>query len=188
MVEVVDISKNEIRKLVKEQRLKVKNKKEKEALILKNILANEKVQTSSNILVYVSLDLEVDTYNLINKLLELGKNVYVPKVVAQDLKFYKINSFQELKKGKFNILEPISNTLYENTKSSCIIVPGLLFDENNNRLGYGGGYYDRFLSQEDIYKIGICFSEFKVSNLEVLEHDIKMDEVITERNLWNLKD
>ena len=70
---------------------------------------------------------------------------------------------------------------YQYNTNSCIIVPGLLFDKNNNRLGYGGGYYDRFLANNNIYKIGICFSNFLVDKIIIDKNDIKMDEVITER-------
>jgi len=97
------------------------------------------------------------------------------------INFYKINSFDNLVIGSFGVLEPITNIIYKDDNNSCCIIPGLLFDKNNNRLGYGKGYYDKFLENRNIYKIGICFSTFLVDNLITDKYDIKMDEVITER-------
>ena len=77
-------------------------------------------------------------------------------------------------------MEPISNEELKSYENSVVIVPGLMFDKSGNRLGYGGGYYDRFLENKNIYKIGICFKEFLVGELKSLNHDIKMDLIITD--------
>lgn len=174
------VSKIELRKICKAKRIKIKNKKEKEKIITEKILNHEKVINSKNILIYISLDLEVSTMDIINNLLKINKNIFVPKVFGENIKFYQINSLTDLQLSNLNIFEPITNKEYINDGVSVCIVPGLLFDKNNNRLGYGGGYYDRFLNQNKIYKIGICFNEFLVDKIDVQEHDIKMDEVITE--------
>ena len=179
MVEVVVISKADLRLYAKNLRLKIKNKALKDAIILQKILNHPKIIESENILVYVSLEHEVDTKKLILELLKRKKKVYAPKIIDNDLIFYKVNNIDELKKGKFNIFEPTSKELYASSLSSCIIVPGLLFDKSFNRLGYGGGYYDRFLNAKKIYKIGVCYQELQIESLEVLDYDIKMDEVIT---------
>ena len=83
----------------------------------------------------------------------------------KNIEFYKVDSLKELKKSKYNILEPVSNIKYQNHSLGVAIIPGLLFDKNNNRLGYGGGYYDRFLKNKNIYKIAICFSEFIIDKI-----------------------
>ncbi len=175
------MDKSIIRKKVLEKRKLIKNKQILDEKIKNNLLSEEIIRKRKNILVYVSLKDEVDTISLIKELFKLEKNVYVPKVIGSKIVFYKINSLNELKIGSFNILEPTGNLAFDNSSDSCIIVPGLLFDNFNNRLGYGKGYYDRFLSNLDIYKIGICYQEFKVAKLKTLKHDVKMDKVITER-------
>ena len=181
MVVAEEVSKKSLRNYALSLRKEIINKKDLETRIINNVLNNKKVLESNNILIYVSLELEVDTRKLINELWNLNKNIYVPKVEGNIINFYKINSFQDLVIGSFGVLEPITNIIYRDDNISCCIIPGLLFDKNNNRLGYGGGYYDRFLENKNIYKIGICFSTFMVDNLITDKYDIKMDEVITER-------
>ena len=176
-----DISKKSFRDYAFSLRKKITNKKDLETKIKNNILNNKKVIDAKNILIYISKDLEVDTKILIKDLWNLNKNIYVPKVENNIINFYKINSFKDLVIGSYNILEPITNIKYKYNKNDCIIVPGLLFDKKNNRLGYGGGYYDKYLSDKKLYKIGICFSAFVVDKLITDKYDIKMDEVITER-------
>ena len=173
--------KNILRKDVKLKRKEIINKKELDEMIKNKLLNHEYIINSQNILIYISMNLEVDTINLIKELFKLKKNLYAPRIEGDVIKFYKFNSLDELKINKFKILEPISNIEIKSYKNCLIIVPGLLFDKNNNRLGYGGGYYDRFLSNLDIYKIGVCYSEFLIDFLEVFEHDIKMNIVVTER-------
>ena len=173
-------SKAKLRSICKEKRKHIENKIEKEKTIAKKILNHEKVKKTNNILIYVSMDIEVATIELIKELFKLNKNIYVPKVIGKNIKFYKIDSLNELKISKLGILEPITNIEYTNNNDSVCIIPGLMFSKNNNRLGYGGGYYDRFLKNCNTYKIGICFKEFLVDNLEAEKHDIKMNEVITD--------
>ena len=174
------VSKDELRIFTKNKRKEITNKIEKEIIITKKLLNHSKIKISKNILIYISTNDEVSTINLIKELFKLNKNVYAPRVIEKNINFYKINSLEELKLSKHKILEPISDIEYKFSLNSVCIVPGLLFDKLGNRLGYGGGYYDRFLSNNNIYKIGVCFSEFLIDKLDTLEHDIKMDEVITE--------
>ena len=181
MVVAEEVSKKSLRNYALSLRKEIINKKDLETKIINNVLNNKKVLEANNILIYVSLDMEVDTKVLINKLWKLNKNIYVPKVEGRIINFYKINSFDDLEIGSFGVLEPITNIIYKDDNNSCCIIPGLLFDKNNNRLGYGKGYYDKFLKNRNIYKIGICFSTFLVDNLVTDKYDIKMDEFITER-------
>lgn len=181
MVAAEEVSKKKLRKESLFLRSQVRNKEVLERKIKEKILKNEKVLNSSSILIYVSKKEEVDTFKMIEEFWKLKKQVFVPKVEKHDIVFYKIESFKDLTMGRFHILEPNSKERYQDNSHSCAIIPGLLFDKDNNRLGYGGGYYDRFLSKHNIYKIGICFSSFLVDEIITNTNDIKMDEVITER-------
>ncbi|MBR3661093.1 MAG: 5-formyltetrahydrofolate cyclo-ligase [Bacilli bacterium] len=180
MAVAVEVSKDKLRKQILEKRLNITNKKLKEDIITEKLLNNEIVKESQNILVYISLSNEVSTVSLIENLFKLKKNIYAPKVVDKNIKFYKLNKDDKLLKGKYGIMEPISNEELKSYENSVVIVPGLMFDKSGNRLGYGGGYYDRFLENKNIYKIGICFKEFLVGELKSLNHDIKMDLIITD--------
>ncbi len=174
-------SKKAFRKMAFEKRKLIENKKAKDNIIKNKVLNNIKVKESKNILIYVSLKLEVDTKEIIQELLLEKKNIYVPRVLESQMEFFKINSLQDLQKGTFGILEPKGNQKLVDFNSCCIIVPGLMFDFYNNRLGYGGGYYDKYLENKDIYKIGICYNDFLCQELKTNCHDVKMDVVITER-------
>ena len=182
MVVAEEVSKKSLRDYAILLRKEITNKKDLETKIKNNILNNKKVIDTKNILIYISKDLEVDTKELIKDLWKMNKNIYVPKVEKSTINFYKINDFKDLVIGSYNILEPITNIKYQYNKKDLIIVPGLLFDKHNNRLGYGGGYYDKYLENKKLYKIGICFSNFIVDNLIIDKYDIKMDEIITERS------
>lgn len=181
MVVAEDISKKTLRKEVLLKRKHILNKEEKDKIITRKLLDNFYIKNSKNILVYLAKSEEVNTFLFINSLFKLRKHVYAPKIEGKIMNFYEITSLDDLILGKFNILEPTSDKLFKNQENSCMIVPGLLFDEDNNRLGYGGGYYDKYLYDNNIYKIGICYDFFKVEKLKVEKYDIKMNEVITER-------
>lgn len=170
-----------LRKEIVEKRKKISNKEKLDNLIKNNLLKNEVILKSQNILVYLSKEYEVDTYKIIEELFKINKNIYAPRVIDNTMEFYKLENLDNIKLGKYNIYEPTSNIKFKNNVSSCMIVPGLLFDKSNNRLGYGGGYYDKYLSNLDIYKIGICYSCFLINKIDTENHDIKMDLVITER-------
>lgn len=136
----------------------------------------------NNIALYASIKSEVATLNIINKLLEMGKNVYLPKIEGDIICFYKIASVGDLvlSKGKYKIYEPVTSNLVNPSDLDLIICPGLAFDKSNNRLGRGKGYYDKYLAKTRSYKVGICFKEQMVDSIEVTPNDIKMDLVIFE--------
>lgn len=161
-----------------QKRKNVSSKEKWDFKIKEQLLSNQKIMDAENILIYVSKEDEVDTLMIIVELLKC-KKVYVPKVEDNIISFYRINSLEELKKGAFNILEPIGNKKLDDYKNSVIIVPGIAFDRKNNRIGYGKGYYDKFLSNKKIYKIGLSYPPLIVEKIKTEIYDIKMDIVIT---------
>ena len=178
------MTKQELRQYAKSKRKGIVNKQAKDLQITKNILNNPLVLKSRNILVYLSTPLEVDTLKLISKLKD--KNIYAPRIENKEINFYKLD-LNNLKMNKYHILEPLGSDKITNFQDTVILVPGLLFDQTGNRLGYGGGYYDKFLYDKSLFKIGVCYQEMLIPSLEVEEHDIKMDIIITE-DKWSLQD
>lgn len=172
--------KKDLREYAKEVRKNIVNKKEQDSKIREALFQEEAIITCKNVLIYVSFGDEIDTYGIIYELLKVGKNVYVPKVCGGSLEFYHICSLSDLALGKFGIMEPTTNEKLDNYHESCIIVPGLMFDSNLNRLGYGGGYYDHFLNDKNIFKIGLCYQELLIDFLEAEAHDVPMDLVVTQ--------
>lgn len=128
------------------------------------------------IFIYVSKKEEPDTHELIKKLLK-EKTVVVPKIVGNDIVPIKLNSFDELKKGKFGILEPKTNNEFSVEKIDLFIIPGVSFDLKGNRKGHGFGYFDRFLKNVKAKKIGLCYKS-QIKKLNPKPWDIPMDEVL----------
>ena len=131
--------------------------------------------------VYKSMKDEVDTSFLINKLLK-EKIVLLPKVIDDKMDFIIIDKNTKYIKSKLGILEPIGE-IYGGP-IDLIIVPGVSFDKKLNRLGFGKGYYDKYLNNKNIYKIGLSFSEQIKEIIPCDKHDIKMDMIITENKIY----
>ncbi len=140
-------------------------------------------------LVYISVKNEVGTLDLINCLLDNNKNVAVPYCHDKTMDFYYIDSLDKLIDGKFGIptVDIYNSKKAENFDKTLCIVPAVSFDNNGNRLGYGGGYYDRFLSANKIPSIGLCYQRCISDSIPTEENDIKIDCVLTETRLWNHK-
>jgi len=142
-----------------------------------------------NIMIFVSFRNEIYTHELIKKWLNDGeKNIYVPYIESNidQMKISQIEDFdKDLEKGVYNILEPIEKVKKEsnNYDLDIIVVPGLIFSKNGYRIGYGGGYYDKFLSRvsDKVKKVGIVYSDFVLDDLPVDDYDIPVDLIMTER-------
>ncbi len=161
-------------------------------IIADKLMAADEYVNNSNILIYVSYNQEVRTDDIIRKSIDNGKNVYVPKVfkkASQDktvkyMEFVKIQSMDELEPGYMGIMEPVSDE-HEVPDGGLMIMPGIAFDNERNRIGYGGGFYDRYLSEHmnDYYKTAICFDYQVVESIQADEFDIKPDKIITDRRV-----
>tara|TARA_Y100000590_G_scaffold64049_1_gene68811 strand:+ start:5693 stop:6253 length:561 start_codon:yes stop_codon:yes gene_type:complete len=152
------------------------------------LFSNQIFQNSNSIGFYYSLKKEVSTSNMIQKSLDLGKKVSLPKIDSESktMNFHIINGIDNLQKNHFDIYEPINGDISNNI--DVIIVPGIAFDQLGNRLGFGSGYYDKFLkSQTSIYKIALAFDFQLIDNIDVQEHDVPMDLIITENRLITIK-
>ena len=141
---------------------------------------------------YVSTEFEVDTKNLINLVLCAGIDVAVPKCKdsLNEIEFYRINSISELVKGNFGLLEPLGEPEKKVThyKNSLCIVPGLCFDIHGNRMGYGKGFYDRFLTNFSGVSAGICYSvQLSDDDLPITPLDVPLNIILTEKETIDLR-
>lgn len=130
--------------------------------------------------IYVSYKHEVDTINLIKEMIN-HKNIVVPKTYKKEMRFYQLNSFDELIEGNYGILEPTSNQLVNKDAIDLLIVPVVGYDLNHNRLGYGGGYYDRYLDGFNGRVIGLAFSFQEVKEIPVETYDLPIEIIINEK-------
>jgi len=150
------------------------------AEIVRLILTIEKLDHAGSVFVYVSAGSEVNTHTLIAELLKQGKAVVVPRVTPEPgvMQPMRIRSPDDLAPGRFGIPEPTTHDPFTTTPDLAL-VPGLAFTRTGQRLGQGGGYYDRYLNQHPAaYKIGLCFNEQLAEVLPVEDHDAGMDEVV----------
>ncbi|MBQ6708443.1 MAG: 5-formyltetrahydrofolate cyclo-ligase [Clostridia bacterium] len=140
---------------------------------------------AETLFLYVSKDIEVDTFFIISESLKRGKRVAVPRCVegTRNMDFYLINSLDDLEEGSFGVLEPktqVCEKLTDFSKGLCI-VPALAFDKLGYRLGYGKGYYDRFLSNFKATTVGICYNScVQEKNLLHGKFDRRVKYLITE--------
>lgn len=180
----IENEKKKLRKEYKSIRCRLENKKEKSNEIFNKVIITEVFKESKFIAIYKNIESEVDTNELIKYSLKIGKIMCLPKVEENELKFYKINSICEnLEKSKFGIEEPKGEkeNLVDNNLIDLVIVPGVCFDTEKNRLGFGKGYYDRFLKQKNFKTIGICFDEQIAVKIPTDEYDVKLKQIITDK-------
>lgn len=179
--------KKQLRKQYKEFRTTLpQEKKEKfDQKITNKVLNSWSFRENEIILTYVSTAIEVDTHEIITEALERGKTVAAPRCIdgTRDMDFYAIRSFEDLEKGAFGVMEPNPETCEKlpDYKQGLCIVPALAFDKEGFRLGYGKGYYDRFLSLFGGETLGLCYADCLCE--EPLPHgkfDKKVSLIITE--------
>ncbi len=140
-------------------------------------------QKADHILLYAPTQNEVDTNELFLYAISQGKKVYYPRVNGLTMNFYEVNNLAQLEVGAYGIMEPKQEcTCFVHHSNCCMIVPGVVFDGKGYRIGYGKGFYDRFLAEfTDISTIGVCFDLQMTDSVPFEEFDIQLDYVITER-------
>ncbi len=168
-----------LRKKYKEKRDNIKNKVTKDNLIYQKVINNKDILSSKTLLIYISINSEVDTTKIINYFLNT-KNIAVPKIIDNDMFFCYVTNLNELTSGKYNIPEPTNENIVTDFDNAICIVPGICYDKENYRVGYGKGYYDRFLSKNKIKTIGLCYKECMIEKIDNDKYDYKIDEVITD--------
>lgn len=175
-------NKEEFRKEFISIRNKISNKLEKSNIIMEKIIEEELYKNAKVIALYKSLPSEVDTNKLIEYSVQKGKTVVLPKAFCNELKFYKISIDETLIKSKFGVEEPkgLDENFVDKKDIDLVIVPGVCFDKCKNRMGFGKGYYDRFLAGTNLNTFGICFEEQIAKEVPVDSNDIKMDKIITD--------
>ncbi len=187
------MNKNEIRK----KALKIRDELSEEDLqkgsrsIFNMIIEDERYRESENILIYASRGSEVATDELILDALSLGKQVFCPKVTDKEhgvMEFVRIDSPEDLKEGYFHIREPEINEDSEvynggNPERTLVIMPVVAFDRERNRIGYGGGFYDRYLERfPQLFTIGIAFEDQMMpGGIPSDNYDIRPDLIVTDR-------
>lgn len=145
-------------------------------------------QKAELLLFYVSYRSEADTLQLLKEALGAGRKVAVPKVAGTDMVFYRITNFSQLVKGYKGILEPDTECCEVITddlpKHTLLFVPGCAFDEKGGRMGYGGGFYDRFMeAYPEVLRVALAYEEQLVEEVPREVHDKIVDVIVTEARM-----
>ncbi len=177
------MNKQELRKEYLEKRKSLDKHKKRlmDLEIQSRLLMSEEYRNCDTILVYVSKKDEIDTFGIIAAAFANKKRVAVP-VTNDDftLTFYYINSIEELKFGKFGVLEPQNNTTpVTDFDNSICVIPSLCCDLSGARVGYGKGCYDRFLADYNGLKICLSYSDYILPSIEREKTDILSDVIVS---------
>lgn len=136
-----------------------------------------------SVLMYMALPGEVQTKELVESLFRRGLQIWLPKVVGENLEIRAFEGMESLEKGSFGVYEPTGRLCTDLSEIEMIVVPGVAFSVDGDRMGYGKGYYDRLLSQTNAIRVGFCFEFQLVENLPVEPHDKSMDMLLTENQV-----
>jgi 5-formyltetrahydrofolate cyclo-ligase len=133
---------------------------------------------------YYPIGSEILTQDIIQELLSNGKEVFLPKVIGEKIEFRKIVNFSSLEKGNFDIMEP-KDDCHSDNNLDVILVPTVGISPIGVRLGYGHGFYDKFLAEHKTTTISLTLEKQIVKNIPKSEHDIIIDWIVTEDKILN---
>ena len=176
----------EIRNICKKFRnnLPTEKKQQLDLILQEKFLQTEEYKNTKTLLAFVSKDIEINTEKIIEQALADGKTLALPKCKEENLMvFYIVNSLSQLKEGYYGLLEPDPEkcTMLKDTANTICLVPGLAFDREGYRIGFGKGYYDRFLLDYNGVTVGMCYAKCVHESLPKGYYDRPIDILITEK-------
>lgn len=184
-----------IRKLIRKTRQQLSPDEQQIAAqsVMRNALEHPAIVQAQRIALFLSFDGEIDTHPLIDSLLQQGKEVYLPILHPfnrHNLLFLRYTSETKLVKNRFKIDEPPLDvtTVLPLNQLDIMMVPLVAFDDQGQRLGMGGGFYDRTLAnwqQKGFYPIGLAHDCQQVQSLPTAHWDIPLPEIITPKKIWH---
>lgn len=175
------MNKQELRRAIRERKRAMT---EEEIVKRSNALAEKfynspAYQAASTIYGYLPYNQEVRTVPMLQRALDEGKRVAVPKVYGEEMRFIYLEDLTQVSKGYAGIPEPIADAPVAEDQRALVLMPGLAFDPQGHRIGYGGGFYDRFLAQEPHHPtLALCYEFQMQAHLDTEEFDIPVDTVL----------
>ena len=174
----------------------IEEREEKSGQILEKLISMPLYKEADTILIYVNYQSEVNTTDLVNRNLTDGKRVFAPKVSGETMEFYQITGMGDLQAGYKGIREPVSEWLFDaesDTGHTLMLMPGAVFDEKCRRIGYGKGFYDRYLKHISetgisVHTLALCFECQVLSEIPAEKHDVRPQMVLTEKRFRNRPD
>ena len=141
--------------------------------------ASEAYKNAKSIYGYLPYNQEVRTVAMLERAIRDGKRVAVPKCYGDEMRFIWMNDLSKVEKGYAGIPEPVEDGPVADDETALVLMPGLAFDTQGHRIGYGGGFYDRFLAEEQKHPtLALCYDFQMLDHLETEEFDIPVDTVL----------
>ncbi|WP_048600886.1 5-formyltetrahydrofolate cyclo-ligase [Rubeoparvulum massiliense] len=157
-------------------------------VIVQTFLQLPQFQSAQEIALFIPFGSEVDITEIFAEAWGMGKKVHVPRVEGENIRFYQLDFWSQCEGGSYGILEPIPERVKpsEITRLGMVLLPGLAFDQQGGRLGYGKGYYDRFLPQipPQIPRVAVAFQRQVVVQVPTEPQDCTYDWLITEERVY----
>ena len=142
-------------------------------------VATEAYRNAKSVYGYLPYNQEVRTVPMLQKALSDGKRVAVPKVYGDTMRFVWLDDLSKVEKSEMGIPEPVADEPVADDDTALVLMPGVAFTEKGDRMGYGGGYYDRFLAAEPNHPtVALCYEFQMVETLPTEEFDIPVDLVL----------
>ena len=188
------IDKNELRRTAHDNRNKQENKDELSEWIVGAFMSLPEYTAASTVMFYIDVRSEVRTRHALPEALDSGKNIVVPWCNDDgELELFHLQSMDELETGMYGILEPsqelrrLPQKQVELKELDLIMVPGVGFDATGARMGHGKGYYDKLLenARQDTPLVALAFECQMFEEIPVAPHDVFMDKIITEQNIYS---
>jgi len=149
------------------------------ARLAEKLFQHPAYQAAKSLYGYLSYNQEVRTVPMLEQALRDGKKVAVPKCYGDEMKFIYLDDLTKVAKGYAGIPEPIADEPVAHDETALVLMPGLAFDPQGHRIGYGGGFYDKFLSREPNHPtLALCYDFQMLPHLDTEEHDIPVDTVL----------
>ena len=175
------MNKQELRKTIRAQKRAMTEEQivEKSNRLGELFLASDAYKNAKTIYGYLPYNQEVRTVAMLEQALRDGKRVAVPKCYGDEMRFIFMEDLSKVEKGYANIAEPIADEPIADDETALVLMPGLAFDPQGHRIGYGGGFYDKFLAKEPNHPtLALCYDFQMVEYLETEEFDIPVDTVL----------
>ena len=175
------MDKKELRKKIREQKRAMTEEQivAASARLGELFLACEQYKNAKTIYGYLPYNQEVRTVPMLEQAMKDGKRVAVPKCYGEEMRFIYMDDLSKVEKGYANIPEPIADDPIADDETALVLMPGLAFDPQGNRMGYGGGFYDKFLAAEpDHPTVALCYDFQMVEDLPTEDYDIPVDCVL----------
>lgn len=175
------MDKTQLRRIIRDQKraMTLATIEEKSRLLAEQFITSEAYRQAHSIYGYLPYNQEVRTIPMLEQALRDGKRVAVPKCYGDEMRFIWMEDLSLVEKGYAGIPEPIADTPVADDPTALVLMPGLAFDPHGHRIGYGGGFYDRFLEAEPNHpKLALCYDFQMLEHLQTEAHDIPVDWVL----------